>query len=148
MHISLFKSSSSSTTTIFTSTAAANITHPPPYCLSMACRKACSAGGPSPDATHHLDVADLLRQYGKEPGVLDNKALEQACTAIMACQVWGLHWACILLLWVWQLFESGTCAAQLVVCLCKPISSSFVTVSVSYWHQPSGNLLCSHLECV
>lgn len=34
-----------------------------------------------------MDVSDLLRQYGKEPGVLDNRALEQACTAIMACQV-------------------------------------------------------------
>jgi hypothetical protein len=53
----------------------------------MTCRKACSAGGSNQDATHHLDVTDLLRQYGKEPGVLDNKALEQACTAIMACQV-------------------------------------------------------------
>ena len=63
--------------------------------LSCAFRKACSAGVPAHEATHHLDVADLLKQYGKAPGVLDNRALEQACTAIMACQVgWmtGLWW--------------------------------------------------------
>lgn len=51
------------------------------------CRRACSSGGSGQDATHHLDVADLLKQYGKAPGVLDHRALEQACTAIMACQV-------------------------------------------------------------
>lgn len=56
-----------------------------PFLLN--CRKACSAGDRDHYATHHLDVADLLKQYGKGPGVLDNHALEQACTAIMACQV-------------------------------------------------------------
>lgn len=55
--------------------------------LSCVCRRACSSGGSGQDATHHLDVADLLKQYGKAPGVLDHRALEQACTAIMACQV-------------------------------------------------------------
>jgi hypothetical protein len=59
----------------------------PPRCTALPCRKACSSGSAAVEATHHLDVSDLLRQYGKEPGVLDNRALEQACTAIMACQV-------------------------------------------------------------
>lgn len=55
------------------------------FSVLTACRKAC--GGAPHDATYTLDVADLLSRYGADPGVLDNRALEQACTAIMACQV-------------------------------------------------------------
>lgn len=48
-------------------------------------RKACVASGAA--TPFHLDVSDLLQHYGKAPGVLDQRAVEQACTAIMACQV-------------------------------------------------------------
>lgn len=52
----------------------------------LICRRACSSG---PSSTkYHLTVSDLIKHYSKgEAAVFDNAAVEQACSAIMACQV-------------------------------------------------------------
>lgn len=53
---------------------------PPP------CRRACPSGAAA--ATHQLSTSDLVTRYGRQ-GVLDQSAVEAACTAIMSCHVRG-----------------------------------------------------------
>jgi hypothetical protein len=59
-------------------------------------RRACKASSSSNTASsvpkYHLSAADLAAAYGKgESLVLDQRAVEQACAAIMACQVRQQH---------------------------------------------------------
>lgn len=50
-------------------------------------RRVCAAGNPS-SAKYHLAVSELVSAYSAgEARVLDHRAVEQACAAIMACQV-------------------------------------------------------------